>query len=68
MRLGPDTTTRVRSHQLADEVDVILDIAATNGWSMTAAFTLAVPNTGFREATGGNAAWINSRLYTNVNF
>lgn len=64
---GP-TTMRVSSHQLADEVDAILDIAATNWWSMTAEFTLAVPNNGFREATGGNATWINSMLYTNFNF
>jgi hypothetical protein len=64
---GP-TPMRVSSHQLADEVDAILDIAATNWWSMTVDFTLAVPNTGFREATGGNATWINSMLYTNFNF
>jgi len=64
---GP-TTMRVSSHQLADEVDAILDIAATNWWSMTAELTLAVPNTGFRQATGGNATWINSMLYTNFNF
>ena len=64
---GP-TTMRVSSHQLADEVDAILDIAATNWWSMTAELTVAVPNTGFREATGGNATWINSMLYTNFNF
>jgi hypothetical protein len=62
------TTMRVSSHQLADEVDAILDIGATNWWSMTAEFTLAVPNTGFREATGGSATWINSLLYTNFNF
>jgi hypothetical protein len=64
---GP-ATMRVSSHQLADEVDAILDIAATNWWSMTAELTVAVPNTGFREATGGNATWINSMLYTNFNF
>jgi len=64
---GP-TTMRVGSHQLADEVDAIVDIAVTNWWSMTAEFTLAVPNSGFREATGGNATWINSMLYTNFNF
>lgn len=64
---GP-TTMRVSSHQLADEIDAILDIAATNWWSMTAEFTVAVPNTGFREATGGNTTWINSMLYTNFNF
>lgn len=64
---GP-TTMRVSSRQLADEVDAILDIAATNWWSMTAELTLAVPNTGFRQATGGNATWINSMLYTNFNF
>jgi hypothetical protein len=62
------TPMRVSSHQLADEIDAILDIAATNWWSMTAELTLAVPNTGFREATGGNATWINSMLYTNFNF
>jgi len=65
-RFGP-TPMHVSSHQLADEVDLILDIAATNWWSMTVDFTVAVPNTGFREATGGNATWINSMLYTNFN-
>jgi hypothetical protein len=64
---GP-TPMRVSSHQLADEIDAILDIAATDWWSMTAEFTVAVPNAGFREATGGNATWINSMLYTNFNF
>jgi hypothetical protein len=64
---GP-TPMRVSSHQLADEVDAILDIAATNWWSMTAEFTLAVPDAGFREATGGRATWINSVLYTNFDF
>jgi len=64
---GP-TPMRVSSHQLADEIDAILDIAATNWWSMTVDLTLAVPNSGFREATGGSATWINSMLYTNFNF
>jgi len=64
---GP-TTMRVSSRQLADEVDAILDIAPANWWSMTAELTLAVPNSGFREATGGGATWINSMLYTNFNF
>lgn len=62
------TPMRVSSHKLADEVDTILDIAATNWWSMTVELTLAVPNSGFREATGGNATWINAMLYTNFNF
>ena len=62
------TPMRVSIHQLADEVDTILDIAVTNWWSMTVELTLAVPNTGFREATGGNATWINAMLYTNLNF
>jgi hypothetical protein len=60
--------SRVSSHQLADEVDAILDLTITNWWSMTAEFTMAVPNTGFREAVGGSATWINSMLYTNFNF
>jgi hypothetical protein len=62
------TPMRVSSHQLADEFDTIVDIAATNWWSMSVELTLAVPNTGFREATGGNATWINAMLYTNFNF
>ncbi len=64
---GP-TPLRVSSHQLADEVDAILDITVTHWWSMTAAFTVAIPDAGFREATGGSATWINSVLYTNFNF
>ncbi len=64
---GP-TPARVASHALADEVDVILDLTVTNWWSMTAAFTAAVPNDGFREATGGNDTWINSMLYVKLNF
>jgi hypothetical protein len=59
---------RVSSYQLADEVDAILDFTITNWWSMTAELTMAVPNTGFREAVGGSATWINSMLYTNFNF
>jgi len=46
----------------------ILDIVPTNWWSKTVDLTLAVPNTGFREATGGSATWISSMLYTNFNF
>jgi len=65
--LGP-RPTRVSSHQLADEVDAIVDIAAANWWSMTAEFAVAVPNTGIREATGGNATWLHAMLYTNFNF
>jgi hypothetical protein len=64
---GP-TPMRVGRHRLADEIDAILDIAAANWWSMTVEFTLAVPNAGFREATGGSATWVNSMLYTNFNF
>ncbi len=64
---GP-TPMRVSSHQLADEVDAIVDIAVTNWWSVTAELTLAVPDAGFREATGGSATWVNSVLYTNFNF
>ena len=58
----------VGSHELADEVDTILDMAATNWWSMRLELALAVPNAGFRQATGGNATWISSMLYTNFNF
>ena len=64
---GP-TPMRVGSHQLADEIDAILDCTPTNWWSMTAAVSAAVPNAGFREATGGHATWINSMLYTNFTF
>jgi hypothetical protein len=62
------TPMRVGSHSLADEVDVILDVAPTNWWSMTVDLTLAVPDAAFRESTGGDATWINAMLYTNFNF
>ncbi len=64
---GP-TPMRVSSHQLADEVDAIVAIAVTNWWSVTAELTVAIPDAGFREATGGSTTWINSVLYTNLNF
>ena len=64
---GP-TPMRVSSHELADEVDAILDIALTHWWSMTAELTVAVPDAGFRQATGGSATWVNSVLYMNFNF
>ena len=64
---GP-VPTRVSSRQLADEIDAILDLTATNWWSMTVAVSMAVPNSGFREAIGGSATWVNSMLYTNFNF
>ena len=66
-RLGP-RPTRVSSHQIADEFDTVLDIAPANWWSMTVEFAVAVPNDGIRQATGGNATWIHSMLYTNFNF
>ena len=62
------TPSRVSSNALADEVDVILDASLANWWSVTAEFTLAVPNQGFREGVGGSSTWINSMLYTNFNF
>jgi hypothetical protein len=62
------TPRRVGSHELADEVDAIVDIGLTNWWSMTVECTLAVPNDGFREAVGGSATWLNSMVYMNFNF
>jgi len=62
------TPSVVSSSALADEVDMILDASLANWWSVTAAFTLAVPDEGFREAVRGSSTWINSVLYTNFNF
>src|SRR5262249_14616923 len=42
------TPSRV-DRSLADEVDLIVDVAPTNWWSITATLTLANPNAGFRE-------------------
>jgi hypothetical protein len=47
---------------------MILDASLANWWSVTAEFTLAVPDQGFREAVGGSSTWVNSMLYTNFNF
>jgi hypothetical protein len=61
------TPSRV-SRSLADEVDLIMDVALTNWWSITATCSMANPNSGFREAVNGSATWINGYLYMNFNF
>jgi|GEM_PF-1239232 len=61
------TPSRV-NRSLADEVDLIVDVALTNWWSITATFSVANPNKGFREAVNGSATWINGYLYMNFNF
>jgi hypothetical protein len=53
---------------LADEVDLIFDVALTNWWSMTATCSMANPNKGFREAVDGSATWINGFIYMNFTF
>jgi hypothetical protein len=53
---------------LADEVDLIVDVALTNWWSITATLAVASPNKGFRQAVDGSATWWNSYLYMNFNF
>jgi hypothetical protein len=55
-------------HDLADEVDLILDLALTNWWSITASFAVASPNQGFKQAVGGSDTWFNGYLYLNFNF
>ena len=61
------TPSRV-SRSLADEVDLIADVAVTNWWSLTATCSMANPNAGFREAVNGSATWINAYLYMNFTF
>jgi hypothetical protein len=55
-------------HALADEVDIIADIALTNWWSITTTLGIAVPDKGFRQAVNGGATWINGYVYMNFNF
>ena len=61
------TPSRV-NRSLADEVDLIVDVALTNWWSVTATCSVAIPNRGFREAVNGSATWLNGYLYMNFNF
>ena len=61
------TPSRV-NHALADEGDLIFDLALTNWWSITTAFTVAKPNDGFKEAVNGKSTWVNGYLYMNFNF
>ena len=56
------------SRSLADEVDLIADVALTNWWSLTATCSVANPNAGFREAVNGSATWINGYFYMNFTF
>jgi len=53
---------------LADEVDLIFDVALANWWSITAASSMANPNSGFREAVNGSSTWVNAYLYTSFTF
>jgi len=61
------TPSRV-NRNLADEVDLIVDVAMTNWWSLTATCTAANPDKGFRQAVNGSATWINGYLYMNFTF
>ena len=56
------------NHNLADEVDLIFDVALTNWWSITATLGVASPNKGFRQAVNGSSTWVNGYLYVNFNF
>ena len=47
------------NHALADEVDLIADVALTNWWSITTTFSVANPNSGFKQAVNGSATWVN---------
>jgi len=62
------TPTTVRSHALADEVDLIFDVKMTNWWSITATAAMANPNSAFIEAVDGHGTWVNGYLYTTFNF
>ena len=55
-------------HELADEGDLIVDVALTNWWSITGTFTVAKPDDGFKEAVNGRSTWVNGYLYMNFNF
>jgi hypothetical protein len=59
---------RTNNNRLADEVDLILDVALTNWWSITTTLSVAVPNSAFREAVDGSATWVNGYVYMNFNF
>ena len=62
------TPTTVRSHALADEVDLIFDVTMANWWSITATVAMANPNSAFIEAVDGHATWVNGYLYMTFNF
>jgi hypothetical protein len=62
------TTAARVSRNLGDEVDLIVDVAPTNWWSITGTFSVAHPSSGFQQAVDGSAAWINGYLYMNFNF
>jgi len=53
---------------LADEVDLIVDVALTNWWSITTTLAVASPNRGFRQAVDGSSTWANAYIYMNFNF
>lgn len=59
---------RVGSSALADEVDVILQVAPASWWSAVVQLDVAVPDDGFREAVGGSATWVNSMVYLRLHF
>ena len=61
------TPSRV-DRSLADEVNLIFDVALTNWWSVTAACSMANPNKGFREAVNGSSTWINGYLFMSFTF
>jgi hypothetical protein len=65
---GFGTTPSKVSSRLADEVDLIFDLAPANWWSVTAVVSVAIPNSGFRQAVGASSTTINGNLSMNFNF
>lgn len=62
------TPKRVSSADLADEIDLIAQLALTPWWSILTELTVAVPDRGFREAVGGSSTWINGMVYFRLRF
>jgi len=62
------TVEPITSKNLADEINLELDVAITNWWSTTLMVGANVPETAARQMTGGGQTWFQAGLWSSWTF
>ncbi len=58
----------VSSKNLADEVNLVVEISLTNWWSMAVMCAIDVPGPAARQIAGGGQTWIQPAIWSAWNF